>query len=630
MMLSINFNKNHTGKKMRNLISTTNSKMHIQDSDPSKECIKKNKTYRLKEMIMIALGVASLSFSSISKAEQEIKKAPEKQPNIIMILLDDVGFSDIGAYGAEIKTPNIDLLAYSGLRYNRFDTNAICAPTRAALMTGRNSQTVNMEELPPKNSKSPDDSIPLGAGPAASGEIPLNAQNVAQALKRAGYETHALGKWHLAPEYKDNEKRNQAFWPKQRGFDNFYGFLSGHTSQYHPALVQDNIHLPVPNEPGYHLSEDLVEHAMQAMDSKSDKPQFIYLALGAAHSPLHVPQKYIDDYKGRYDQGWDQLRLDRFERQKELGVIPADTILPPREFGDDAWDSLDEQQKRVYTRFMETYAGFLTHTDEQIGRLINHLKETGQYDNTLIVFASDNGAAPEGGKDGGYRTAYLDKTTLQEMDDGLADAGGPNTDMLYQRPWAYAGNTPFRRYKLWPFLGGVRTPLIISWPQAIEQKGEIRSQYVNTVDIAPTILDAAGTEFASSVDGIKQIPVAGKSILPTLNSASAKTRDTQYFQLRGQRAITQGKWRAVAMHKLGSDYSDDVWMLFDTDKDFSESTDLADKYPEKVEELKKLWWEQARQHSNPPVVDPKAFLYQFNRMDNAFGVEPEKITLPTK
>lgn len=571
--------------------------------------------------IALTLGMTSLLLSSFTAAGATKATTAEQQPNIIMIVLDDTGFADLGAFGSEIKTPNIDLLAYSGLRYNRFDTSAISAPTRAALITGRNNQTVNMEELPPKNSKAPPASVPLGSGPATSGEIPLNAQNVAQALQGAGYATYALGKWHLAPEYKDDEKRNQAFWPRQRGFDHFYGFLSGHTSQYHPELVQDNTHLPRPDQPDYHLSEDLVERAMTALDSKENKPKFIYLALGAAHSPLHVPQKYIDNYKGRYDQGWDQLRLERFERQKSLGIIPPDTRLPPREFGDDAWDSLNAQQKRVYARFMETYAGFLTHTDEQIGRLVNHLKENGQFENTLIVFMSDNGAAPEGGKNGGFRTAYMDKTTLQEMDDNLDEAGGPKTDMLYQRPWAYAGNTPFRRYKLWPFQGGGRTPLIVSWPKVIEGKGVIRHQYVSAIDIAPTLLAAAGTQFADTIDGVKQLPVAGQSFLPTFNSDTAKTRDVQYFELRGQRAITQGKWRAVALHKLGTDYSQDVWMLFDTEKDFSESNDLASRHPEKLEELKKLWWAEANRYSNPPVIDPNEFLYKFNRMDNAFGVE---------
>lgn len=576
-----------------------------------------SKSY-LKKLIGVSATISLLSISVATKAQDATQQTGDKKkPNVVVVLLDDVGFADIGAYGSEIKTPNIDKLAYSGLRYNQFDTNAICAPTRASLLTGRNAQTVNMEELPPQG-KSPAATVPLGAGPNTSGEIPLNAQNVAQALKSSGYSTYALGKWHLAPEYKDNPARNHAFWPLQRGFDYYYGFISGHTDQWKPELIENNKELPAPKTPGYHLTVDLVDHAINALDEKTGKPKFIYLALGAAHAPLHVPKPYIDAYKGKYDKGWDVLRQERFERQKQIGIIPENTILPGPEKGDAAWASLDDQRKRVFARFMETYAGFMTHTDEQIGRLVEHLKATGQYDNTMIVFATDNGAAPEGGPDGGFRAAYMDKTTVAEMDAHLDEAGGPDTYMLYQRPWAAAGSTPLRRYKLWPFLGGVRTPLAISWPGQIKEPG-IRHQYVNLIDIAPTILEAAGTKFAEEIDGVKQIPVAGQSILQTFNDPMAETRSTQFFELRGQRAITQGKWRAVALHKLNTDFEDDQWQLFNTEEDFSESTDLAKKHPEKLEEMKKLWWSEAKKHSDPAVVKPVEFLYKFNRWDDAFA-----------
>lgn len=568
-----------------------------------------------------------LTISLTASGQTSIKKEKNKQPHVVMIVLDDMGYSDIGAFGSEINTPNIDSLAYSGLRYNRFDTSSMCAPTRAALMTGRNNQTVNMEELPPKGKAAPSPGTPLGTGPANSGEVPVNAQNVAQALHTAGYATYALGKWHIAPEYKDAPQRNQMFWPRQRGFDYYYGFLSGHSSQYHPVLVQNNTELPVQNQAGYHLSVDLVDRAIAAFKQKSDNPKFIYLAFGAAHSPLQVPKSYIQAYKGKYNQGWDKLRLQRFERQKKLGVIPANTVLPPREKGDVEWDSLDEQHKRVFGRFMETYAGFITHTDEQIGRLINSLKSTKQFDNTVVIFITDNGAASEGGSNGGFRHAYMDKTSVAEMDASLDEAGGPDTDMLYQRPWAYAGSTPFRRYKLWPYLGGIRTPLIVCWPEKIQTPGAIRHQYVNVIDLAPTILDAAGTKFADEVGGVKQIPVAGKSFLPTFNSTTAKTRNVQYFELRGQRAITQGAWRAVAMHRLGTDYTTDQWQLFNTANDYSESNDVATKYPEKLQELKDLWQQEAQKYSNPTVIDPVPFFYKFNRMEDGFGVTPAKMDM---
>lgn len=563
----------------------------------------------------LACIVTAALCASISPVIWAAEKIQTEKPNVIMILLDDTGFADIGAFGSEIHTPNIDSLAQQGVRYNRFDTASMCAPTRAGLMTGRNPQTVHMEELPPKGTPVGEmANKPLGSGPANSGEMPTNAQTLAQALHSVGYGTHILGKWHIAPEYKDAPERNQAFWPLQRGFDSYYGFLSGHTSQYNPALVKDNAPVSKPDNADYHLTTDLIDHAVDIMDEKSDKPKFLYLALGAAHSPYHVPKSYIDAYKGKYDKGWDALREERFARQKQIGIIPSNTVLPSRQYGDAAWNSLDAQQKRVYSRFMETYAGFLTHTDEQIGRLIKNLKDTGQYDNTLIMFMTDNGAAPEGGVNGGFRHAYGDTTTLAEMDKNLDEVGGPNTDMLYQRPWAYAGSTPFVRYKLWPNLGGIRTPLIASWPTHIKDGGAIRNQYVNIVDIAPTILDVAGTEFATEIAGVKQIPVAGKSIKATFTSSTAPTRDTQYFELRGNRAITQGDWRAVAMHKLGTDFSTDKWKLFNVASDFSESQDLSAKYPEKVEELKKLWWEEAKRYSNPQVIEPVEFFYKYNRM----------------
>ncbi|CAG9295276.1 arylsulfatase [Celerinatantimonas diazotrophica] len=592
-----------------------------------------SKKYLLKLLgtgaLVSCLAMPALAAGSHTKATGN----HAKKPNVIMIVIDDAGFASLGAFGSEIETPNIDQLAYSGLRYNRFDSAAISAPTRAALITGRNPQTVNMEDLPPKivikpgpnggmkitRSKAPANSVPLGSGPATSGEIPTNAENVAQAFQASGYSTYALGKWHLAPEYVDNVKRNKAFWPLQRGFNYYYGFISGHTDQYHPLLIEDNHKLPTPQDPKYDLSVDLVDHAINLMKPDSKKPKFLYLALGATHAPLQVSKSYIDEYKGKYAIGWDKLRQERFIRQKQLGIIPQNTVLPPRGKGDAAWNSLDAQHKRVFARFMATYAGFMTQTDEQIGRLIKYLKKTHQYKNTLIMLITDNGAASEGGPNGGFRTAYGDRTTVAQMDAHLDEAGGPKTYMLYQRPWAYADDTPFRRYKLWPYLGGVRTPLIVSWPGHIKSPGSVRDQYVNVVDLAPTMLDAAGTKFAKKVDGVKQIPVAGRSFLKTFEDKNAKTRSVQFFSLRGDRAITDGKWRAVAMHRLGAPFSEDQWQLFNTEKDFSESTDLAKKYPEKLKEMKKLWWKEARKYSNPPIIKPNPVLYKFNHMSDGLN-----------
>ncbi|MFR0675867.1 arylsulfatase [Enterobacterales bacterium AW_CKDN230030176-1A_HGKHYDSX7] len=538
-----------------------------------------------------------------------------RRPDILMVVLDDMGFSDLGAFGAEIHTPHMDALAFAGLRYNRFDTCAVCSSSRATLLTGRNNHTVNMAVLPPaKGSKAPPADIPLGAGPATSGEIPLNAHNIAQTLQASGYATYALGKWHLAPEYDDAPQRNQAFWPLQRGFGQFHGFISGHTDQYHPRLIDGNDAVGQSQDPAYHLSADLVDRAIEQFTTPTARPKFLYLAFGAAHSPLQVPPRFIERYKGRYDQGWDQLRAERFARQKALGIIPADTTLAARENGDEAWAQLDDQQKRVYSRFMETYAGFITHTDEQIGRLIDALKASGQYDNTLIVLISDNGVAAEGGPHGGFHRAYFDQTPVAQMDQELDQAGGPSTDMLYQRPWAYASCTPFRRYKLWPNLGGVRTPLIVTWPTVIRDPGAIRSQYVHAVDIAPMLAEAAGTHFATSIEGVAQISQAGQSFLKTLTSPAAVTHDTQYFELKSQRAITHGRWRAVGMHRPGTDPAQDYWELYDIEHDFAEARDLARQQPHLLEQLKRLWWDQARRYSDTPMVEPDPMIYDYLRM----------------
>lgn len=545
---------------------------------------------------------------------------PATRPNVVVIVLDDVGFSDLGAFGSEIDTPNIDALARDGLRYNRFDSRAICSATRASLLTGRNNQTVRMEDLA-SYAKKPD---PADQS-ASKGELPVNAQTLPQALKAAGYATIGAGKWHLTPAYDEEPGQNQRSWPRQRGFDQFYGFLSGWTDQYKPTLVEDNRHLPTPDRAGYHFSVDITDQAIrrwaESRATAAGQPRFLYLAYGAAHSPLQVPASYIDRYKGRYDKGWDALRAERFARQKQMGIVPADTVLPERNVGDAAWDSLDPQRRRVFARFMETYAGFLSHADEQVGRLIAALKQSGDYDNTLFVLISDNGAASEGGADGQFNH-YSGKTSVAEMDAGLAKLGGPDIHPLYQRPWAMAGVSPFRRYKLWPYAGGVRTPLIMTWKAGIKAAGAIRQQPVDTIDLAPTILDAVGAHFDDAVNGVKQIPVAGRSIKATWQSPVAATRPTQFFELRGNRAIRSGKWRAVAMHRIDTDFEQDQWQLFDTSTDFAEANDVSARYPAKLAELKALWWKEARRYSDPPVTKPVPMLYKMNRIEDAFTGEP--------
>jgi len=538
-----------------------------------------------------------------------------KRPNIVVIVLDDVGFADLGAFGSEITTPNIDSLAQRGLRYVHFDTMAICSPTRASLLTGRNCQTVRMADLPSKR-----DAADPNETASRKGEIPVNVEFMPEALRRVGYATFAVGKWHLSPVYETGKPGNNASFPLQRGFDSFYGYKMGWTDQYHPQLLEGNDPVPDPFRSGYYLSAGLADHSIKEMKRSQtehpDKPMFLYLAMPFAHAPVQAPKEYIDRYVQVYERGWDKIRAERFGRQKKMGLIPADTRLHPREKGDPAWDSLTAQQRRVYARFMAAYAAYIQYGDEQLGRVLKYLHDSGLEKNTLVLLFTDNGAASEG-KSGGFRHPYNDSTTLAEMDKHLAELGGPLTEPLYPRPWAMAGDTPFRRYKLWPFLGGIRTPMILAWPGHVPDEGAIRRQWVDVIDVAPTLLDAAGTHFQDAVGGVRQIPVAGVSFMKTIASHAAPSlRKVQFFELRGNRAITVGEWRAVAFHREGTSFAKDEWMLFDVKTDPAESTDLARQYPAKLSELKDIWQSEAAKYGDLPLREtPPALAHEF---DDAF------------
>lgn len=569
----------------------------------------------MKKCLLLTASMLA-SGLGLSGASAAPKATPVTKPNIVLIVLDDVGFSDLGAFGSEIRTPNIDALAAAGLRYNRFDSKAVCTPTRAALLTGRNNQTVRMADLP-TNQRTDDMTRDRG-------EVAHNAQMLPQALKAAGYRTYGVGKWHLGPEYEDGKPGNNASWPLQRGFDQFYGFYLGWTDQYRPDLIEGNEKLPKPDKPGYHFSTDMADQAIANIDDAAGNPFFLFFSMGAAHAPLQVPRAYIDRYRGVYEKGWDAIRAERFVRMKKIGIIPADTVMTPRAASDRPWDALSADEKAVFARYMATYAGFIDHADEQIGRVVQRLKDKGQYDNTIIMLISDNGAAAEAGQMGGFETMYRQtKLSFAEQRARIDDIGTVKLHSEYPQPWAWAGGTPFRRYKSWPYAGGVRTPMIVSWPSVIRDSGAVRTQFVDTIDLAPTLLDAAGTSFARTVDGDAQIPVAGRSIRNTFRDEAAKTRSVQYFELRGQRAITSGNWRAVAMHKYGTDFAKDKWELFDISKDYSESTDLAARYPAKLEEMKALWWREARKYSTPPLGEPLEIFAKRGRYVDAFPETPK-------
>nr|WP_320131840.1 arylsulfatase [uncultured Holophaga sp.] len=521
----------------------------------------------------------------------------EAKPNVLVIVLDDLGFADLGAFGSEIKTPNIDLLAAQGLRYNNFNVCPVSSPTRASLLTGRDNNRVGMGQVA---------NVDLGPQhPDLRGRISHQAATVAQLLQADGYSTYALGKWHVAPLNTCTPDGPFDYWPLGKGFGRYYGYLDGETNQYFPLLVEDNHFLPAVNDPAhYHLSVDLIDHARQFMidhvDNYPAKPFFEYVAFGASHSPHQVPRKYIDMYKGKYDQGWDAIREARFERQKAMGVIPANAQLHPRDPKVKPWAQMSADERRLAARFMETYAGFITQADEQVGRLIQGLKETGQYDKTLIVLLSDNGATNSGGDHGLDSFAKwfsFTPQTVAELLPRIDEIGTPKMEALYPQGWAMAGNTPFPEYKGDVYAGGVRTPLIVSWPGRLQGAGQVRTQYAHITDITPTILDALHLKAPATFNGIEQMPMDGKSLTGTFTDAKADTgHHLQYYLFAGNRSIYQDGWKAIATHQKGTSFDQDVWELYHVSEDYSESRNLAAQEPARLEALKQLWASEAAAH----------------------------------
>ena len=555
-----------------------------------------------------------LGLMATSALASSVRGAPQRtKPNIITILLDDVGFSDIGCFGGEIRTPNIDRLAAKGLRFNRFDTKAVCSATRAALLTGRNGHSVNFPDVPDTAWGHFAKQYPFPAY-----HLPTNVETTAEVLRKSGYATWLVGKWHLIPLDQLAIGTSRENWPLQRGFDYFYGFARGWTDQYKPDLVEGDgyIHPDLPVD--YHLSEDLIDRSIALIDRRrsepgDDKPFFLHLALGVAHSPIQAPAKYSAHYANMYDKGWDAIRLERFERMKQMGVIPPETLLPSRTDDDRAWEDLSEDERVVFARHMEVYAGFIEHADAQIGRLFDCLARNGISDDTLIVLLSDNGAASEAGQAGFFDALYRPNLlSPAEQRRRLPEMGTVAIQSEYPRPWAAASSSPFRRYKLWPFLGGVRTPMIVSWPSVITDPGAIRSNYVDVVDVGPTLLEAAGQRFSARVDGVAQMPVAGQSFLAAFTNPAARTRSRQYFELRGHRAITDGPWRAVAIHDCAKDYSEDRWELFNVANDFSESRELSDTYPLVLTRMKALWEQEWTRWVGSPLAQPAPNICSLN------------------
>lgn len=543
---------------------------------------------------------------------------PKKDaPNVVVILIDDLGFSHFNCFGSDLPTPNINALADGGLRYSNFHVTPLCSPTRSALLTGRNHHSVGMRGLSNWNT----------GFPSMRGQVSNHAATMAEVMREAGYTTFALGKWHLTTMENASSAGPFDQWPLARGFDRYYGFLDGETDQFSPDLVYDNhrVRQPKSVEEGYHLSEDLVDHAIEFIhDTKSvrpDRPFFMYFAFGAMHAPHQAPEEYLAKHRGRYDEGWDVAREKWFARQKEMGLIPPDTVMAPRNPGVEAWDEMSENAKKLACRLQEAFGAFLEHTDDQIGRLVSDLEALGELDNTLILLMSDNGASQEGGPFGILHEMKYFNFILESPDEAVSrldDIGGPSSHSNYPWGWAQAGNTPFKWYKQNTHEGGVHVPLIAHWPKGITSRGEVRSQFHYVTDIAPTVYEAAGVTVPEVLRGFEQMPLAGSSLTYTFTSSSAPDQKTkQYFEMGGHRAMYHEGWKAVTRHWPGTPFENDAWELYNLKEDVSETNDLAAAMPEKLAELIDLWWHEAEEYGVLPLDDRGIELFGARFRDNS-------------
>jgi arylsulfatase A-like enzyme len=522
-------------------------------------------------------------------------------PNVIVIVLDDVGFAQLGCYGSTIDTPNIDALAAGGRRYNNFHTTAMCSPTRASLLTGRNHHAVGMGMI-----------ADMCTGyPGYDGQVSKRAATLPEILRPAGYSTFAIGKWHLTRAREMTAAGPFDQWPLGRGFERYYGFLYSLVDQWHPELVSDNHFIPTPDRPGYHLSEDMVDQTIGMIRDQQagapDKPFLAYLAFGACHSPHHAPPEYVAKYKGRFDAGWDVARENWHARQIEMGIIPPETHLTEPNARVQHWTDMSEDERRLCARHQEVFAGFLDHTDAQIGRLKAWLEAREMMDNTLIVLMSDNGASAEGQQFGDINLRRYIQRVDESFDEKLAaidELGSDRHWNNYPAGWGHAGNTPLKWFKMQTHGGGVRDPLIVHWPARIKDGGQVSSQFCHCADIMPTILEACGVAAPAILNGVEQLPITGTSFAYTFDEPRASDRKrVQYFELMGNRGIWADGWKAVTRHFEGEDFDSDQWELYHLPTDFSESNDLAARNPEKLRELVALWWEEARRNDVLPLDD---------------------------
>lgn len=529
--------------------------------------------------------------------------SPRQPANVVVIVLDDVGFSDLGCYGSEIATPAMDQLAARGVRYNNFHVTAMCSPTRASLLTGRNPHSVGVGIIAEW----------ANGMPGYDGRIHASAGTLAEVLRGHGYNTLAVGKWHLAGTEEYGAAGPFDNWPLGKGFNRWYGFHGALADQYHPELYIDNHPIDLQAPPDYHLTEDLVGQSIAMVRdhqvSAGERPFFLYLALGACHWPHHAPKAFMERYRGRYDAGWDVIRQARIQRQIQLGIVPADTALADRNPGVQPWTQVqdDDDLVQLSTRLQEAYAAFLEHTDTQIGRLLDELKILGIDQNTAVLLMSDNGASPEGGPTGAIN---LRKHMVYEKDDPkqaikhLDKIGSDRAYNHYSTGWAQVSNTPLKWYKKQTHGGGIRAPLIVKWPGVIPADDAIRPQFYHVIDVMPTLLKNLGIAVPEVIAGVAQQPVHGMDMSPSFTDDTlALRRQQQYFELLGDRAIWADGWKAVCRHTKGVDPDSEAWELYHLDADFSETHDLATVQPERLARLQALWLAQAQAHQVLPLDD---------------------------
>ena len=603
--------------KTKFLISLITLGVLISCNSPKEgEAVATNSDYKMDRTILPihppkSKVVTEMDARNVEKPEIFEIKAPEGAPNIVLVMIDDIGFGATSTFGGAIETPTFDRLANNGLKFNKFHTTALCSPTRASLLSGRNHHRVNVGSV-----------MEVATGfQGNQGIRPDNAKYVAETLRQNGYSTAAFGKWHETATWEVSVSGPYFRWPTNSGFDKFYGFIGGETNQWDPVIFDGVTKVSKKDNPDYHFTTDMTNEAIKWIKFQKamtpDKPFMVYYAPGAVHAPHHAPKEWIEKYNGRFDAGWQKLREETFARQKEMGIIPANTKLAPMPSDIKDWESLSEDEKKLFAIQIETFAGFMGHTDNEVGRMVDAIEEVGVLDNTLFIYVmGDNGSSAEGGLEGTYNelihlNGIFDEETIENMLSKEDDWGGPDSFPHMSAAWAVATDAPFKWTKqMAADFGGTRNAMVMHWPKGIEAKGEIRSQFHHVNDVAPTILEATNLPEPKLINGVEQVPMDGVSMLYAAKDKNAEDRHkVQYFEMFGNRAIYNNGWLARVVHivpwvgKPRGAFHEEKWELYHVDEDFSLTNNLADENPEKVKEMQDLFEKEAIDNNVYPLDD---------------------------